>query len=261
MLSANTLEARLAHLAQSPKLDAETFTHLDYGGARLPLQVFGWGEKTLPAVYILAGVHGDEPGGIEAALRLLETLADGTAPLTRHRLLVIPCLNPSGLAGGTRTNRVGQDINRQFHADQTQESAALRRFLDPAAAAVLVDLHTDPHTPAFYMFELRQEGTRPLGRSILAALTAVGIPLEHEPFYAGYLGWKGLFSPSTAEFQQYRRTATGQSLAEWGLLNGIPRCYSLEAPSLEDYGRSAAMLVTALFALFAALEEEAVTAE
>ena len=260
MLPVDILEDRLARLAQSVALRSETFATLDYSGVRFPLHAFRWGEDSLPAITILAGVHGDEPGGIEAALRLLEVLAGGAVPLTRYRLLVLPCLNPSGLAAGTRANHIGQDINRQFHADQTQESAALRRFLDPKTAAALVDLHTDPHTPGFYMFELLQEGVRPLARGILEVLTSSGVALEREPFYAGYLGWKGLFSPSTAELQAYRRTASGQSLAEWGWLNGIPRCYSLEAPFLEQYERSAAMHVTALFALFAALEAEAVTA-
>ena len=66
--------------------------------------------------------------GVEAALLLLESLAGGAAPLAHHRLLILPCVNPSGLADGTRANRIGQDINRQFHADRTQESAAVRGF-------------------------------------------------------------------------------------------------------------------------------------
>ena len=85
-----------------------------------------------PAVFVLAGVHGDEPVGVEAALRLLESLADGEVQLTQHRLLVLPCLNPSGLADETRANRAGQDINRQFHGDGTQESAARAPFSEPA---------------------------------------------------------------------------------------------------------------------------------
>lgn len=259
MLPADALENRLVSLAQSPHLHTRAFATLAYGDARFPLRAFAWGDAALPAIYVLAGVHGDEPGGVEAALRLLESLADGAAPLTRHRLLILPCLNPSGLADGARANRIGQDINRQFHADRTQESAAVRRFLDPHAAVMLTDLHCDREAQGFYLFELLGGRVPPLGDAVLGSLTALGVPLEEAPFFAGYTGKRGMFSPSTADLEEFQRRALGQSLAEWGWGNGIPRTYSLEAPAGEaligDEGEAgAAMHLTALPALFAALE-------
>ncbi len=254
MLPADTLENRLVSLAQSPRLRAQTFATVAYGDARFPLRSFAWGDDALPAVYVLAGVHGDEPGGVEAALRLLESLADGAAPLTRHHLLVLPCLNPSGLADGTRANRIGQDINRQFHADRTQESAAVRGSLDPRQAAALVDLHCDRQAQGFYLFELRQEGIGSLAAPILDALTAQGHPLEEAPVYAGYVGRRGLFAPTTADLGQFHRRAPGLSLAEWAWENGIPRTYAIEAPAGNGGEWGSVMHLTALFALFAALE-------
>jgi len=254
MLPADTLENRLVSLAQSPRLRAQTFATVAYGDARFPLRSFAWGDDALPAVYVLAGVHGDEPGGVEAALRLLESLADGAAPLTGYSLLILPCVNPSGLADGTRANRIGQDINRQFHADRTQESAAVRRSLDPRQAAALVDLHCDRQTEGFYFFELRQEGVRSLADPIRDALTALEYSLEESPFYAGYVGWRGLFAPTAADLGDFHRRAPGLSLAEWGWTAGMPRTYSFEAPTGRGEEGSAAMHLTALFALFAALE-------
>lgn len=254
MLPADTLENRLVHLAQSPCLSAQIFAAVAYGDARFPLRAFAWGDAALPAVFILAGVHGDEPDGVEAALRLLESLADGAAPLTRHRLLVLPCLNPSGLADGTRANRIGQDINRQFHADRTQESAAVRGFLDPHAAIMLMDLHGDRQAQGFYLFELRGKRVPPLGDAVVASLTAQGVPLEEAPFFAGCTGSRGLFAPTTADLEEFHRRAPGLSLAEWGWANGIPRTYALEAPVGDGDGLGAGMHLTALFALFAALE-------
>ncbi len=259
MLPVDALENRLDLLAQSPRLRAQTFATVAYGVARFPLRAFAWGDAALPTVYVLAGVHGDEPGGVEAALRLLEALAGGAVPLTRHRLLVLPCLNPSGLKDGTRANRIGQDINRQFHADRTQETAAVRAFLDPRAAVLLADLHGDRQASGFYLFELRQEGTASLAATVLDALTAQGHPLEESPFYAGYVGRHGLFAPTTAGLQEYHRRASGLSLAEWGWANGVACTYSLETPMRAGEAAEAAMHLTALFALFTALESQPAT--
>lgn len=255
MLPAKSLEARLVRLTQSRRLRAETFAEITFEETAFLLQAFAWGDNSLPTVCVIAGVHGDEPCGVEAAVRLLELLEDGALPLARHRLLILPCLNPSGLAEGTRANRVGQDINRQFYDDHTPESAAIRRFLDPRQLAALVDLHVDLTASGYYLFELRREGVPPLASAILTALATAGFPLEERPFYAGYLGERGLFAPTADQVAEFQRSAPGQSLAEWAWANGVPRSYPLEAPVCETSGQSAEMHVTALLALFAALEE------
>ena len=254
MLPAESVETRLARLAQSPRLRVETFADITFGEVSFPLRAFAWGDEHLPAVCVTAGVHGDEPCGVEAAVRLLERLANGDAPLTRHRLLVLPCLNPSGLADGTRTNRAGQDINRQFYDGHTPESAALRLFLDPRPLAVLADLHQDLGVRGYYLFELRQAGVPPLAPAVLAALDGAGYPLEEHPFYAGYVGERGLFAPTPEQVAEYGRSAPGQSLSEWAWAGGVPRSYSLEAPRADAPEQGAAMHLTALLALFAALE-------
>lgn len=255
MLTVESLEARFIRLSQSPRLSANLFAEVAYGESNFSLQAFAWGEEALPVVVVQAGVHGDEPGGIEAALRLLETLAEGTVPLTWHRLLVIPCANPSGFADRTRVNRAGQDINRQFHADMTQESAAIRRLLSPLQVAALVELHTDSRAAGFYLFELRQEGQLSLGQEILGTLTERGYPVEPDPFFGGYRGQHGLFAPTPQGLAEFQRRVPGRTLVEWGMAQGVPRTYSFEAPTLETFERSAAMHVTALFSLFAALEQ------
>lgn len=257
MLTAESLETRIANIAQSSHLAGKIFTEVIYGNTRFPLWVFEWGKPELPSIIIQAGVHGDEPGGIEAALRLLETLAEGAVPLLHHRLVVIPCINPSGFADQTRSNRAGQDINRQFHADLTQESAAIRHLLDLRSAAAIVELHTDSHAPGYYLFELRQEGQVSVGQAILETLAKRGYPVEAEPFFGGYRGEGGLFAPNSEELAEFQRRVPGRTLAEWGMAQGVPRAFPLEAPYLETFERSAAMHITALFALFAALEDQA----
>jgi len=189
-------------------------------------------------------------------MQLLESLAAGAAPLTRHHLTILPCLNPSGLARGTRANALGQDINRQFHADTLPTTSAMRRRLRPDRAAALVDLHSDSTAHGFYLFELLQEGAASHAAPIHARLAWKGHGLEEAPFYAGCVGERGLFAPPPAEMGNFIRLAPGASLSQWGWQSGIPRCYAFEAPQSAGFDAGVAMHREALSALFAGLESQ-----
>ena len=61
-------------------------------------------------VLVIGCMHGDEPQGkflIEEYLKFY----------SNTKLMFIPCLNPDGVASGTRVNANGVDINRNFPAE------------------------------------------------------------------------------------------------------------------------------------------------
>ena len=62
-------------------------------------------------VLVIGVFHGDEPDGEYLINRYLSEKNE-----TKNRLLFVPCLNPDGLANGTRTNANGVDLNRNFPA-------------------------------------------------------------------------------------------------------------------------------------------------
>lgn len=248
------LNSRLDSLVANTRLQKVFLGPIDGGEETFPLRAFTFGDPALPRVYVAAGVHGDEPEGVEAALRLLELLADGAAPLTHHHLVVLPCLNPLGLAQGTRVNALGQDINRQFHADGLPVPSAVRRFLQPAQTAALVDLHSDAAALGFYLFELLQPDVASLAVPIHVCLTQQGYALEAEPFYAGCMGTPGLIAPAPAGMEDFARFAPGASLAQWGWQSGIPRNYVFETPQSSGFDAGVTMHSEALAALFIALE-------
>ncbi len=60
-------------------------------------------------VLVVGDIHGNEPAGMRIARRLIAAEAP-----PRVELLVIPTINPDGIAAGTRGNAHGVDLNRNF---------------------------------------------------------------------------------------------------------------------------------------------------
>jgi predicted deacylase len=97
-----------------------------------------------PAVVWLAGsVHGNEPSGADADLRLLRDLArDCRSPLLRRVVVVVlPVQNPDGHEAHTRVNADGFDLNRDWLALTQPESQARLRLLLTMPPLAYVDQH------------------------------------------------------------------------------------------------------------------------
>ncbi|MGZ5279183.1 MAG: DUF2817 domain-containing protein [Pseudobdellovibrionaceae bacterium] len=65
-----------------------------------------------PLLFI-GGVHGDEPEGVELAIRFLSWLQKNNNS-NLHSWFLIPCLNVDGFSKQERTNGNGVDLNRNF---------------------------------------------------------------------------------------------------------------------------------------------------
>ena len=57
---------------------------------------------------VVGDIHGDETAGMRIARRLIRPRRAGA------ELLVVPTINPDGVAAGTRGNAHGVDLNRNF---------------------------------------------------------------------------------------------------------------------------------------------------
>jgi protein MpaA len=78
---------------------------------------------------VVGCIHGNECGGLAVARRLV---AAGAPAGTQ--IVVVPSLNPDGLAAGTRGNARGVDLNRDFYArtqPETRYAVALIRRVRP----------------------------------------------------------------------------------------------------------------------------------
>jgi Zinc carboxypeptidase len=97
-----------------------------------------------PAVVWLAGsVHGNEPSGADADLRLLRELARNchSSLLRRVVVVVLPVQNPDGHDAHTRVNANGFDLNRDWLALTQPESQARLQLLLTMPPLAYVDQH------------------------------------------------------------------------------------------------------------------------
>lgn len=104
-----------------------------------------------PSIYLSAGIHGDEPAG---PLALLKLVREGVFGPHGHWLLC-PALNPTGLAAGTRENADGEDLNRDYWARKNSEVAKHVAWLQSLRVPDLfISLHEDWETTGFYFYEI-----------------------------------------------------------------------------------------------------------
>ena len=128
----------------------------------------------LPAILLTAGVHGNEPSGVEATLRFLGS--DQNHLRQRFQFCVLPCINPVGYVRDTRENGQGIDINRAFEEDDIPEVQLVKRGLGDRQFLCGMDFHEDWEATGFYLYEGRHEGPN-LGENIVKRLSAIG-PME-----------------------------------------------------------------------------------
>jgi len=122
-------------------------------------------------ILLTAGVHGDEPAGIEAVLHLLEN--ERSEILEQFSFLIVPCVNPNGYVHNTRENGEGIDINRSFETDDVDEVRLIKDLLQGQQVDCFVDLHEDWEATGFYLYEGRRN-KQWIGRDIIATVEAIG---------------------------------------------------------------------------------------
>jgi len=119
-------------------------------GRPIPYHVVGSGSET---VMLLATIHGNEAAGTPVLERLLSQVAAEPTLLRGRRLVVVPVVNPDGLAANRRRNARGVDLNRNFPSDNRQdggdrgsalsepETQALHQLITEFEPMVVVSVH------------------------------------------------------------------------------------------------------------------------
>jgi succinylglutamate desuccinylase len=93
---------------------------------------------------IAAGIHGDEPAGVEAALRFAESAVRDESLLSNHHFVIFPCNNPTGYELGIRENWKGIDLNRQFNVRKPEpEVLIVMNAIQGRCFDLVVEMHED----------------------------------------------------------------------------------------------------------------------
>jgi murein peptide amidase A len=99
-----------------------------------PITEFQFGSGS-DVILILGGMEGDEAVGSYVVDRLIANLEGSAQFADGIKAVLVPRLNPDGLARNTRTNAHGVDINRNFPTKDWGGPAAQARFYPGPSAA------------------------------------------------------------------------------------------------------------------------------
>ncbi len=141
---------------------------------------------------LFAGVHGDEPAGCAALVEFLVTLAAEPARAAGYDLFVYPIVNPTGFADGTRVNRAGKDLNREFWRDSAEpEVRVVERELRARPFVGLITLHADDTCEGHYGYSHGRTLDDALLRPALLAAERV-LPRDRRAMIDGFAAREGV---------------------------------------------------------------------
>ena len=213
------------------------------GGKLLPAYFRGSAAGERPTIYISAGIHGDEPAGPLAGLQLLR---EDSWPAGAN-LLLCPVLNPDGLAGNSRENPSGVDLNRDYKDPQSPETQAHVAWLQTQPAfAVTLCLHEDWEAQGFYLYELNPDARPSFAPAMIAAVAPL-CPIDLSPEIEGRAAAGGIIHPSVEPSSRPLWPEAFHLLRHHTRLS-----YTLEAPSDFPLSVRVAALVAAVRVVLAA---------
>ncbi len=135
---------------------------------------------------LFALLHGDEPAGAAALLKLLQFCVQEPSLAAGYDLVCYPVCNPTGYEDGTRANRAGADLNREFWRQSPHpEVQILERELREQSFDGIIALHADDTSTGIYGYAHGRELNESLVEPALRASERV-IPCNVEPVIDGF---------------------------------------------------------------------------
>ncbi len=101
---------------------------------------------------ISAGIHGDEPGGVETILNFLKNKAYKPF-IDEWEFTFLPCINPYGYEFEVRENHEGKDLNRLFKVDDPPIEIVFAKSVFDRAFDLALELHEDVDSHGYYLYQ------------------------------------------------------------------------------------------------------------
>ena len=200
-------EFAINHLMETPKYSLVKF-------------VLGEGNR-LKAL-ISAGIHGDEPSGVEAICSFLENNRfENFADV--WELTFLPCLNPYGYEYGSRENHEGKDLNQLFKHDSPPQEVKFAMSIFDKYYDLTIELHEDFMTPGYYLYQKgRRAEDDSLGEKILQDVKNI-MPINLNGEIDGCSAQEGIIIPEN-DFE----SMDWWPMALYSFFKGTRRCLTLE---------------------------------
>ena len=188
-------------------------------------------------IYISAGIHGDEPAGLLAALGLLQ---ENNWP-EHAEIFLLPCLNPIGFTLNRRENADGIDLNRDYRNPKAAETRAHIAWLERQPKFDLyLCLHEDWESHGFYLYEQNPDQLPSLAARIIEAVKKV-CPVDGSAQIEGRPAQGGIIRPVLNPME---RPDWPEAL--YLITHKSRQGYTLEAPSDFPLAARAKALVAAM---------------
>lgn len=141
---------------------------------------------------IFGGIHGDEEAGVLATNELVKWAAEKPHELADYELHLYPVCNPTGRNLGTRHNRSGVDLNREFwYGSIEPEVIYLESELRRERFDGIISLHTDEESEGCYGFVSGSILSEHLLKPALRA-AADHLPVNSQHVIDGFLASSGI---------------------------------------------------------------------
>jgi hypothetical protein len=145
-------------------------------------------------ICLVAGVHGDEPDGILAALELARRFARSPQLISNYSLTIYPCVNPVGYERMTRENGAGKDLNREFFRNSTEEEViVMERELRANEFIGFISGHSDFESFGMYAYATGAILSERLAKPALFQASSV-IPINTDAVIDGHPAQNGIIN-------------------------------------------------------------------
>ena len=225
--SFNSVINRLKNISMDPR-SIETIKTYQTSAGLNPLIKIVLGKGNSLRALISAGIHGDEPGGIESIINFLKN-SNYLDYINEWEITLLPCINPYGYEFGTRTNHQGKDLNRLFKLKNPPEEVVFAQSILETDFKLIIDLHEDNESHGYYLYQTGLSKTyEKIGLEILNSLEGI-MPINLETEIAGSQADQGIIGKELEILSM-----DWWPMALYGLSKGTQMCLTLETSSLFD---------------------------
>jgi protein MpaA len=214
--------------------------HLTYSGKEYPFFALSISRNKRPFqgdkknICITAGIHGDEPAGVEALLAIIESGDFLERHLESFDFMIFPCVNPAGYEDHKRENPDGVDLNRQFnHTVPPPEVTYIKEMTREVPFSLHIDFHEDIDAPGFYLYEVVQDGALPFGEKIIDAVSGK-YPINLQGTIEGRKAINGIIRSEeqnlSSGFQEILESDSNWPMVFYFYSKGTSHAFTFETP-------------------------------